>query len=336
VRITFDRLLFACVALLGCAEPAAHETPASAEPALDASSPASDGARRVGLDAAVTATTSPRDAQSQPVADNTHKPDAAVADATTSAAPDAGTRAGWKLVWSDEFEGAQSASPDSTKWGFDVGGSGWGNQQLEYDTARPENASLSGHGELVLTARKESYMGNAYTSARLQTKGKFEHAYGRFEARMKLPEGKGIWPAFWLLGADIDKASWPNCGEIDIMENIGREGPRVYGTLHGPGYSGGASIGKPYDLPSGASVSKDFHVYAIEWEDQVVRWYVDDVLFETRTPKDLPAKARWVYDHPFFIILNLAVGGQWPGNPDANTRFPQQLVVDYVRVYERG
>jgi len=255
-------------------------------------------------------------------------------DGGTSAA--AGALAGWKLVWNDEFDGAPGAKLDPARWVYETGGSGWGNNQLEYDTDRADNASLDGKGELVITAKKESYMGKSYTSARLKTQGKFEHSYGRYESRMKIPFGQGMWPAFWMLGADIGSVSWPTCGEIDIMENIGKEPGTVHGTVHGPGYSGGSGIGAPNALAGGARFADDYHVFAIEWEKDVVRWYVDGNLYQTRTPKDLPSGARWVYDHPFFILLNLAVGGQWPGNPDGATTFPQTLRVDYVRVYDRG
>jgi beta-glucanase (GH16 family) len=263
--------------------------------------------------------------------DASHPNDAATGDASAS---DAGL-AGWKLVWSDEFDGAKGSLPDATKWVMETGGHGFGNNQLEFDTDRADNASTDGEGKLVITAKAESYSGRSYTSARLKTAGKFEHDYGRYEARLKLPSGQGIWPAFWMLGADIGTTPWPDCGEIDIMENIGKEPTLVHGTLHGPGYSGGSSIGKSYELPSKAAFSADYHVYAIEWERDEVRWYVDGTLYQTRKPGDLPSGTKWVYDHDFFILLNLAVGGQWPGNPDGTTKFPQLLIADYVRVYSR-
>ena len=243
---------------------------------------------------------------------------------------------GWKLVWADEFDGPAGSFPDASRWVADVGGSGWGNNQLEFDTARSENAALDGQGVLVITARKESYMGKMYTSVRLKTQGKFEHTYGRYEARMRIPFGQGMWPAFWMLGANIGATPWPGCGEIDIMENIGKEPDRIHGTLHGPGYSGSNGIGAPTKLDASAKYADDYHVFAIEWEKDIVRWYVDSKLYQTRTPSDLPNGARWVYDHAFFILINLAVGGTWPGNPDANTMFPQTLRVDYVRVYDRA
>jgi beta-glucanase (GH16 family) len=243
----------------------------------------------------------------------------------------------WKLVWSDEFNAADGTAPDPTKWNFDLGGEGWGNKELESYTSRPVNVQQKG-GNLVITALKEDYTGKdgvarPYTSARIKTKGLFSQAYGRVEARMQLPLGKGIWPAFWMLGDDIGTAGWPKAGEIDIMENIGEAG-RVYSTLHGPEYSGAKGISAKYDLPAGEVVNTGFHVYAVEWSPNKIRFYFDDKLIVERTPADLPAGAKWVYDHPFFVILNMAVGGAWPGNPDETTAFPQKMLVDYVRVYK--
>lgn len=257
----------------------------------------------------------------------------------TSLIVSAGTPAGWKLVWSDEFNGPSGSAVDAAKWSFDIGGKGWGNNELETYTKRTANAHLE-DGSLVIKAIKETLTGpdnitRNYTSARLLTKNKFSQAYGRFEARIKIPYGQGIWPAFWLLGDNIDTAHWPNCGEIDIMENIGREPSIVHGTFHGPGYSGGSGVSAAYTLPNSQKFSDDFHTFAVEWEPNVIRFYVDGSLYKTRTPADLPAGTSWVFDHPFFIILNVAVGGGWPGNPDATTVFPQQMQVDYIRVYKR-
>ncbi len=251
----------------------------------------------------------------------------------------AGNEAGWRLAWSDEFNGRDGSAVDSTKWSFDVGGKGWGNNELETYTSRTTNAHVEA-GSLVIKAIKETFTGTDnitrnYTSARLLTKHKFTQAYGRFEARIRIPFGQGIWPAFWMLGDNIDTAHWPNCGEIDIMENIGREPSAVHGTFHGPGYSGGKGIGAAYTLTGGRKFSDDFHTFALEWEPNVMRFYVDGKLYQTRTPADLPGGAAWVFDRPFFIILNVAVGGDWPGNPDATTVFPQRMLVDYVRVYRR-
>jgi beta-glucanase (GH16 family) len=244
----------------------------------------------------------------------------------------------WELTWNDEFDGPDGFAPDLSKWTIVTGGNGWGNQESEYYTARPQNVQIQ-NGNLVITAAQEEYTGpdgvaRSFTSARLNTSGKFDQAYGRFEARIKIPSGQGIWPAFWLLGADIDKAKWPACGEIDIMENIGREPSVIHGTIHGPGYSGAKGIGAPFSIPSGR-FADDYHVYAVEWEPNEIRFYMDGNLYETRTPADLPPGTTWVYDHPFFIILNVAVGGGWPGYPDAAAIFPQKMYVDYVRVYKR-
>jgi beta-glucanase (GH16 family) len=236
-------------------------------------------------------------------------------------------------VWSDEFNGGKGTAVDSSKWNLVNKGDGFGNNELEFYTNRTDNAAMDGNGFLVITAKKEAYMGRDYTSARLESNGKLERAYGRVEARIKIPRGQGIWPAFWMLGNNIGSVSWPTCGEIDIMENIGKEPSIVHGSLHGPGYSGGNPLGAAYTLPNGEKFADAFHVFAIEWETNVIRFYVDDHLYETRTSADVPANAKWVYDHPFYILLNVAVGGQWPGSPDGTTTFPQTMTVDYVRVY---
>lgn len=236
----------------------------------------------------------------------------------------------WQLVWEDDFNGPAGQLPDASKWGFDIG-TDWGNQQLEYDTDRPENASLDGNGNLAIVARSESYAGSAFTSARMTTKGLFEQAYGRFEARIKMPWGPGIWPAFWLLGADIDQVPWPQCGEIDVMEYRGQQPNVIHGTVHGPGYSGGAAITKSFGFAQDR-FDKDFHVFAIEWGEDFINYYVDDTPYQTITPEDVPGE--WVYDHPFFIILNVAVGGNYVGFPTQDTNFPQTMLVDYVKVYK--
>ncbi|MGI9069361.1 MAG: glycoside hydrolase family 16 protein [Pyrinomonadaceae bacterium] len=246
----------------------------------------------------------------------------------------------WSLTWSDEFDGPNGSPVNSAKWSFDIGGNGWGNNELQSYTDRTANAALQ-DGALVIRALKETYTGldnrtRDYTSARLLTRNKFKQTYGRFEARIKVPFGQGIWPAFWMLGDDLATAGWPNCGEIDIMEHIGREPSNVYGTLHGPGYSGGEGISASYSLPPPKKFSDDYHTYAVEWEPNVLRFYVDGLLYKTRTPADLPAGKAWVFNHPFFLIINVAVGGFWPGYPDATTVFPQQMLVDYVRVYQRA
>jgi beta-glucanase (GH16 family) len=277
-------------------------------------------------------------AQDAPPRDGAPDPDAAHADAGPNSdggtSPD-GSRPGWTLMWSDEFDAASGTGADTTKWNLVNKGDGFGNNELEFYTNRPENAYHDGNGFLVIKAIKESYMGHEYTSARLESSGKFERFYGRFEARMQLPRGQGIWPAFWMLGNDIATVSWPNCGEIDIMENIGKEPTIVHGSLHGPGYSGGNPLSQSYTLPNGQKFADGFHVFAVEWELSVVRFYVDDTLYGTKTPADAPAGAHWAYDHPFYLLLNVAVGGTWPGAPDSTTVFPQTMMVDYVRVYSR-
>src|SRR5580692_4480799 len=183
----------------------------------------------------------------------------------------------WKLVWSDEFNGAAGAAPDSSKWVYDLGASGWGNQELETYTDSRENSFLDGKGHLVIRALRIS--DGKYTSARLKTGGKFSTQYGRIEARIKLPRGQGIWPAFWMLGADVGETPWPASGEIDIMENIGKEPALVHGTIHGPGYSGEHGIGAPFGLPGDQRVADDFHLYAVEWEPNAIRFYVDEHLY---------------------------------------------------------
>lgn len=240
--------------------------------------------------------------------------------------------------WSDEFDGPAKSAPDPKKWGFSIGGGGWGNGELQTYTSRRDNSFLDGKGNLVIEARRERFTGpdgitRDYTSARLNTAGTFTQLYGRFEARMQLPIGQGLWPAFWMLGDNISSVGWPACGEMDIMENIGSQPSTNHGSLHGPGYSGGAAVTGKYTLRDGLRFADDFHVFAIEWSPKQVDFFVDDVLYQTKTPADLPAGRRWVFDHPFYLILNVAVGGNFPGPPDETTEFPQLLIVDYVRVY---
>ena len=245
----------------------------------------------------------------------------------------------YQLVWSDEFGGADGSAPDPSKWAIQTGGGGWGNNELESYTARPSNVQVSG-GNLVITAVKEDYTGadgiaRHYTSARLQTKGLFSQKYGRFEARIQVPKGQGMWPAFWMLGNNIDTAGWPACGETDIMENIGKEPSMVHGTLHAPGYPP-EGYTAAYTLPSGQVLGDGFHVFAAEWDPQTIRLYVDGNLYATDTQSASPAPSSWPFDsQPFFMLLNVAVGGAWPGDPDATTQFPQQMLVDYVRVYQK-
>jgi len=238
------------------------------------------------------------------------------------------------LTFADEFDGPAGTRPDPARWANDVGGTGWGNNELQYYTNSTRNAALDGQGHLVITALAESMGGRAFTSARLKTEGLFQQAYGRFEARIQLPAGRGLWPAFWLLGANFTDVGWPACGEIDVMEAIGSQPSVNRGSLHGPGYSGGAAITARYTLPGGARFDQDFHTFALEWDPGTLAFSVDDQVYVQRTVDDLPPAGLWVFDHPFFIILDVAVGGNLPGSPDASTTFPQQMIVDYVRVWQ--
>ena len=236
----------------------------------------------------------------------------------------------WKLVWSDEFNGRRNAPPDASKWTFDLGGGGFGNQELELYTKDAANLFQDGEGHLAIRAIKTQ--SGTFTSARLKTQGKFAVTYGKMEARMKIPFGQGMWPAFWMLGNDVSEVGWPACGEIDIMENVGKEPSIVHGTVHGPGYSGTGGITSQYSLPAGSQLSDDFHVYGSTWSPQSVTFSLDGKVYATVTPASLPKGAKWVFDHPFFLLLNLAVGGGWPGNPDKTTVFPQTMLIDWVRV----
>jgi beta-glucanase (GH16 family) len=255
------------------------------------------------------------------------------ADSASSA-----SRPRWVLTWSDEFNGPVGSRPDPAKWVVASGGNGWGNDELEYYTARSQNVRQE-NGNLVIEAIKEKFAASdgterRYTSARLKTQGRFAQRYGRFEARIKVPYGRGTWPAFWLLGDNFPAVGWPACGEIDIMESLGSQPSTIRSSVHGPGYSGEGALTGSYKLESGM-VGDDFHVFAVEWDPEGVRFYVDGRLHETRTPADLLPGERWVFDHPFFVILNLAIGGGLPGSPQDSTVFPQRLLVDYVRVYSR-
>lgn len=241
----------------------------------------------------------------------------------------------WKLVWADEFDGDEI---DSSKWSPVVGGSGFGNNELQFYTARKENAYVE-DGKLIIQALKEKYEHREYTSAKLITKGKAEWKYGRFEIRAKCPTGQGMWPAIWMMPSDMEiYGGWPSCGEIDIMELVGHLPNTVHGTLH---YGNPHTYtGTSYTLPSG-DFSEDFHVFALEWTPTEFRWFVDDVLYLTQTSwfttgknKDQHEPFPAPFNRPFYLQLNLAVGGNWPGNPDETTVFPQTFEIDYVRVYE--
>lgn len=252
----------------------------------------------------------------------------------------------WRLVWNDEFDGPPGSKPNAQKWTYNLGGGGWGNQEWEYYTDRPENVALDGNGSLVITALQIAdpaasglncwYGPCRYTSGRILTQDRFEVTYGRVEARLRLPYGQGLWPAFWMLGIDIPTNGWPQCGEIDIMENIGKEPGIIHGSVHGPGYSGAEGISFPYSLNAEKQAFKDdFYIFAIEWEPAGLRWYVDGNLYATLKKEQFSESKPWVFDHPYFILLNVAVGGGWPGYPDETTVFPQTMLIDYVRVYQR-
>jgi beta-glucanase (GH16 family) len=241
----------------------------------------------------------------------------------------------WDLVWSDEFDGPAGSAPRTDNWQLDVGGDGWGNDQLEYDTDSANNAAHDGQGNLVISAREESLGGRAYTSARIKSMDRFEQQYGLFEARVQLPAGQGIWPAFWMLGADFDEIGWPACGEIDIMEYRGQDPTAVLGSLHGPGYSGADAISTTTRLPGGAGFDETFHVFAVEWDPGRISWSLDGEVYQIVVTREVLGRGPWVFDHPFFLLLNVAVGGDFVGAPDASTVFPQAMRVDYVRVFAR-
>lgn len=242
----------------------------------------------------------------------------------------------FRLVWSDEFDGEEGSPADGETWRAETGGSGWGNQELQYYTAAG-NAALDGKGNLAVVARRvdpeqasSRYEGCRYTSARLISKDRMSFRYGLVQARIKIPRARGMWPAFWMLGQDIDHSGWPQCGEIDVMEHFGTAPASVHGTVHGPGYSGPAGISASREV--GSSLGREFHVYSVCWEPGKIRWYVNGVLYHTVTPADLGGKS-WVFDHDFFLLINLAVGGTPSVQPASSDIFPQTMLIDYVRIY---
>ena len=240
---------------------------------------------------------------------------------------------GFTRLWEDEFE-ENVINPDI--WTHEIGGSGWGNNELQHYTDRTTNSFQVG-GYMVIEAKEEGFGGNDYTSARIVSQDKFEFSYGRADIRAKVPEGKGIWPALWMLGGDFAEVGWPTCGEIDIMEIIGSQPQILHGTIHYPLPSGQAFFKGGSTFLSGAEkFSKEFHVYSIIWKEDQIEWLVDGVSYLTLTPADIE-DGIWSYnDDPFFFILNVAVGGNWPGSPDETTVFPQRMLIDYVRVYQAG
>lgn len=241
---------------------------------------------------------------------------------------------GWNLEWSDEFNQADGSLPDSTKWSYNIGTgqNGWGNWESQYYTDRPQNARIE-NGQLLIEIHKENYFGSPYTSARLLTQDKYEFQYGRIEARLKVPSGSnGLWPAFWMLGANIDNVGWPQCGEIDVMEYVSRNPQEIFGTIHGPGYSGGSAYGSTYSFNE--NVSDNYHIFVVEWDENLIKWFIDGEQYHMATPDSLPGR-EWVFNAPQFLILNLAIGGNFGGAIDPAIPFPQQYWIDYVRVYSR-
>jgi len=242
-------------------------------------------------------------------------------------------------LWQDEFNQPAGTGPNPAFWTHDLGHNGWGNAELETYTDSRENSFIVDDPEATdgkaLVLRAVRAADGQYTSARIKTQGKYATTHGRIEARMKLPRGQGIWPAFWMLGASITRIGWPACGEIDIMEVPGHEPGKLHSTIHGPGYSGKHGLTKSIVLPDGATFADRYHVFAVDWSPGRIEWSLDGRAYHTCTPASLPTDAKWVFDGaPFFLLFNLAVGGLWPGYPDATTKFPQELRIDYVRVFD--
>jgi len=254
-------------------------------------------------------------------------------DAGNAAAGHEHPNPNWKQVWSDEFDGTDI---DKSKWTFEIDGKGGGNGEMEYYTDSPENAHID-NGHLIITALKNrDDKKRPFSSARMNTKGKFNWKYGRFEARIKVPTGKGVWPAFWMMPEDSVYGGWASSGELDIMEEVGDKPGTTFGTIHyGDKWPHNTHTGDKYTLPDDAKLSDDWHIYSVEWEEGVIRWYFDNNLYETQTKwytKAAPFPAP--FDQNFYIVLNFAVGGAWPGKPSPDTPFPQTMDVDYVRVYQ--
>ncbi|PYO94150.1 MAG: hypothetical protein DMD62_06860 [Gemmatimonadetes bacterium] len=249
----------------------------------------------------------------------------------------------WVQIWSDEFDGPAGSSVDTTKWGFDVGDGcpnvcGWGNNEKEYYSSDSANIRLNGQGQLQIVARVSTdtalhcYYGICrYRSAKITTRGKMPVAPGRVEARIQLAAGQGLWPAFWLLGDNIGTVGWPTCGEMDIMENKGSQPTATSSAVHGPGYSGNT----PFVNVHGTGPTTQFHVYAVEWDSQSIRFFVDSVQHYVVTRAIVSQRGPWVFDQPFYAILNLAVGGNFDHDPTSDAIFPATMLVDYVRVFTR-
>jgi beta-glucanase (GH16 family) len=240
----------------------------------------------------------------------------------------------WTLVWSDEFDDTRVSKANASNWTYELGrgpnSDGWGNLELQTYTDKLSNVFIDGKGFLNIVATKT---GSAFESGRIITKDKFSQKYGKFEARVKVPFGQGIWPAFWMMGQNFDTVGWPNCGEIDVLEIVGSQPNIAFSTIHGPGYSGEKGISKKYYKQDGRW-DEDFHIYAVEWFEDRLDFFIDGYLYHRIAKSDVEAKGKWVFDQPFFLLLNVAVGGNLPGPPNASTIFPQTMQVDYVRVYE--
>jgi beta-glucanase (GH16 family) len=239
------------------------------------------------------------------------------------------------MTFADEFTGESGAAPDMNRWNYDLGSTGWGNNESQYYTSDRGNTALDGNGNLAITAHRTADRSHPcwngpceFSSGRLSTYRTFSQRYGIFEARIKVPPGRGMLPAFWLIGDNIHGVGWPTCGEIDIMEFPGKERGAIYGSIHGPAYSRGGK----YVLPEGRSFSDDFHVFTLHWGPDSLSYSVDGMQYKRITAADLPGN-RWVFDRPFFIVVNLAVGGKWPGYPEPDEVFPQRMLVDYVHVH---
>ena len=255
----------------------------------------------------------------------------------TSSVPRPGTTApapagAGNLTFRDEFDGPAGNKPDRKKWTYDLGFGHrlWGNHELQTYTDDAKNAKLDGNGNLVITARKE---GSKYTSARLKTEGIFSQKFGTFEARIKVPPGPGLLPAFWMMG---NQGEWPDNGEIDIMENVGQEPKTVYGTIHGPGYSEDDTTGRGGSKTISQKLSADFHTYAVTWSTDKIEFKLDGQVYKTVTPRNIPRNSQWVFNkQPFHMLLNVAVGGDWPENPPPANKLPQDMVVDYIHVFDK-
>ena len=244
------------------------------------------------------------------------------------------------LVWAEEFDGAYGSPPNPGVWQAEVGGHGWGNEELQFYTAGTENAHLDGNSNLAIIVRRSKpqlrhqlYGGRKYTSARLISKNRLTTAYGLIQARIKIPTGNGIWSAFWMLGQDIDEVGWPNCGEIDVMENFGKDPLAVHGTVHGPGYAGMSGLTHRYLAKS--RLSDDFHIYSVDWEPGRIRWYFDDTPYATIRIHDVQ-KNPWVFNHEFYFLINVAVGSGFFSEPDGTVAFPQTMLIDYIRIYKQS